>query len=228
MSFIHLANNQHPTIMTKEKSDQKRLQYHKQIAKRSFETLFNQYLFFRVSRGLQHKISLDDFKNFKANVDIIGEYVNEYWQKDYDYNKGGKWVSTIKDIETIIYAWLKSDAGKLIFKNCENFYVKERFEKVYPFDDFLRLFEKVTCYYCGISEDDIKELINNNKIFKKKVTRGWTLEIDRKKPNLEYTQDNCVRCCYWCNSAKTDEFDDIEFQPIGEAIKQIWHDRLNR
>ncbi|HPT73200.1 MAG TPA: hypothetical protein PLE74_13070, partial [Candidatus Cloacimonadota bacterium] len=59
-------------------------------------------------------------------------------------------------------------------------------------------------------------------------TRGWTLEIDRKKPNLEYEEDNCVMCCYWCNNAKTDEFDDVEFLPIGNAINQIWNGRLGR
>ena len=47
------------------------------------------------------------------------------------------------------------------------------------------------------------------------------MEIDRKKPNLEYTKENCVRCCYWCNSAKTDEFDDVEFESIGDASKKI-------
>jgi len=213
--------------MEEEKSEQQKLNYYKQIAKRSFETVFNQYLFFRVSRAKQDIIGCNDFRTFEPNQEIIDEYVNEYWQKDYVFKKEGEWSLRIKDIETDIYKWQKKAENKQITKECEDFYIKNIFQKNYSFEEFTKTLNIKTCFYCGISEEQIKELIANNKIFKKKVTRGWTLEIDRKKPNLEYTHNNCVRCCYWCNSAKTDEFDDVEFKPIGEAIKQIWNARRN-
>ena len=53
------------------------------------------------------------------------------------------------------------------------------------------------------------------------------MEIDRKEPNLEYTKENCVWCCYWCNNAKTDEFKYKEFKKVGAVIETIWNDRLN-
>lgn len=212
--------------MAKEKTESQKRQYHKQIAKRSFKSVFDQYLFYRFSRGLQSNIGLDNFKIFKVKQEIIDEYVNEYWQKDYDYDKQGKWEYTIKEIETHIYSWEKQKKNEELTKECETYYVDSRFNEIYPYEKFIELLEKKTCKYCGISEDKIENLISKNKIYKKKVTRGWTLEIDRRMPNLEYTHKNCVRCCYWCNSAKTDEFDDIEFIPIGEAIKDIWHERL--
>lgn len=214
--------------MEKEKTDSQKQYYYKRIAKRSFDTFFNQYLFFKVSRGLQDKICCEDFKTFEVNQEIIDEYVNEYWQKDYLYSKEDKWVSTIKGIETNIFNWKKQYNNTQVFKDCEDHYIRHRFKGIYPFEEFTNLLRVKTCFYCGLSEDIISELVSRNKIFKKKVSRGWTLEIDRKKPNLEYTPENCVKCCYWCNSAKTDEFDDSEFIPIGEAIKQIWHDRINR
>jgi 5-methylcytosine-specific restriction endonuclease McrA len=62
----------------------------------------------------------------------------------------------------------------------------------------------------------------------KKNERGWNFEIDRKKPNLEYTTENCVAACYWCNNAKTDEFDDVEFKPIGELIGDTLKARFNK
>jgi len=34
--------------------------------------------------------------------------------------------------------------------------------------------------------------------------------------------------CYWCNNAKTDEFDGDEFKEIGEAIKKVWKKRLKK
>ena len=71
----------------------------------------------------------------------------------------------------------------------------------------------------------IEELAQKGKLYKKNE-RGWNMEIDRKKPNLEYTTDNCVAACYWCNNAKTDEFDDEEFEPIGEQIGNALLKRL--
>ena len=56
----------------------------------------------------------------------------------------------------------------------------------------------------------------------------FILEIDRKRPNEEYTTDNSVLCCYWCNNAKTDEFCATEFKAIGEEIGKIWRKRLSK
>ena len=215
-------------IMAKEKTDSKKRQHHKQIAERSFKTVFDQYLFYRFSRGMQTSISAENFKSFDTNQKIINEYVNEYWQKDYTFQKKGEWTYDIKQIETHIYEWEHEKKNEVVFNGAKEYYVNTRFKDVYPYDDFKKLLEIKTCKYCDISEEEIAELISRDKINKKKVTRGWTLEIDRKEPNLEYTEDNCVRCCYWCNSAKTDEFDDKEFKPIGDAIKRIWDARLSR
>lgn len=213
--------------MGKEKTDSEKRQYHKQIAKRSFETVCNQYLFYRFSRGLEEAISIDDFKTFKPEQEIIDEYVNDYWQKNYDFIIESKWKHCIKEIEYSIYNWEKKKENLDVIKEFETYYVTSRFETIFPYEKFIKLLWKENCKYCGISADDIEELISKHKIFKKKITRGWTLEVDRRKPNLEYTDENCVRCCYWCNSAKTDEFDDEEFIPIGNAIKNIWYARLN-
>ena len=214
--------------MAKEKTEPQKRQSYSQIAARSFSSVFDQYLFFCFSRGLQGEINCDHFKTFEVTNEIIDEYVHEYWQQDYKYKKQGRWKYDIKQIENLIYEWEKDKDKKEIKRQAKDYYVRSKFKEIYPYQKFIELYDKETCYYCGISISDITELISKDKIFKKKVTRGWTLEIDRKKPNLEYTEDNCVRCCYWCNSAKTDEFDDVEFTPIGNAIKQIWNDRLGR
>jgi len=213
-------------VKSMKKTESEKRQYYSQIAKRSFKTVFDQYLFYRISRGLQSSISVEDFKTFLPEQSIINEYVNEYWQKEYQYQRNSQWQLNIKQIEASIYNWEKEIYNKQLIKDSEEYYVNTRFNKIFSFEKFVKLLEERTCKYCGISENKIEELISKHKIFKKKVTRGWTLEIDRKKPNTEYTDENCVICCYWCNSAKTDEFDDIEFIPIGKAIKQIWNARL--
>ena len=89
------------------------------------------------------------------------------------------------------------------------------------------MLEKTTCSYCGISLAQIEELGKNGKLNNKRSdTRGYTLEIDRKLPNLEYSKENCCMACYWCNNAKTDEFSPREFKPIAEGIRRTWNERL--
>jgi hypothetical protein len=59
--------------------------------------------------------------------------------------------------------------------------------------------------------------------------RGKSLEIDRKQAELPYSNiQNLVLACYWCNNAKTDTFTEQEFQQLGQVIKRIWVNRLNR
>lgn len=90
---------------------------------------------------------------------------------------------------------------------------------------FKELEQAQQCEYCGITLNQIAELSSKQKIFKKNE-RGWVMEIDRKKPNKEYSDENCLAACFWCNNAKTDEFDDVEFKPIGLAISHALLARL--
>lgn len=83
------------------------------------------------------------------------------------------------------------------------------------------------CCYCGITEKQLgllgkKELLKTKRI----KNRGHSLEIDRKLPNLEYSDQNCCMACYWCNNAKTDEFSPSEFKEIARGINKVWNERL--
>lgn len=100
------------------------------------------------------------------------------------------------------------------------------------FPKFYDWFKKLDnrCYYCKITEEEIKALIDNGKIETKRLkTRGRRLELERRKPNKPYDDlKNLVLCCYWCNNAKTDEFTEAEFKEIGKVIGKIWKDRLKK
>ena len=94
------------------------------------------------------------------------------------------------------------------------------FEKIYDLDPKKRI-----CHYCNVSDDEISKLRSRGKIFSK-VNRGYTMEIDRLRPNNEYSKENCVLACYWCNNAKSDEFTADEFsEHIGPGIESIWGER---
>ncbi len=99
----------------------------------------------------------------------------------------------------------------------------DEFEKWYGVDSKDR-----QCEYCLIRESEIKDLINQGKIYTKRLTtRGRTMEVDRKDPKGHYQINNLVMSCYWCNNAKTDEFSYAEtIQKKGKAYS-IWKKRLN-
>jgi hypothetical protein len=86
------------------------------------------------------------------------------------------------------------------------------------------------CYYCLLPENAFDELHNlPGHINKRFPQRGKSLEIDRKQADLPYSNiQNLVLACYWCNNAKTDTFTEEEFLQLGQVMKSIWENRLNR
>ncbi|NBW59608.1 MAG: hypothetical protein EBR41_03440 [Crocinitomicaceae bacterium] len=64
------------------------------------------------------------------------------------------------------------------------------------------------CYYCGIDEQILSELYNDQKYTcKTKRNRGAWFELDRRDSSIEnnvYSKDNMVLCCYFCNNHKSD------------------------
>jgi hypothetical protein len=80
------------------------------------------------------------------------------------------------------------------------------------------------CQYCGISIPEIRKVIdtiNTRRI----ITRGRTLEIEKRDSHQGYTKSNILLVCYWCNNAKSDEYSEGEFEPIANAIAQVWKKR---
>jgi hypothetical protein len=85
------------------------------------------------------------------------------------------------------------------------------------------------CYYCGLTQDEIEILFRRELIeYTRGGRRGKSLEIDRKNSKKPYSMIvNLAWACYWCNNAKTDEFSEVEFKPIGELIGKTLRERFN-
>lgn len=101
-----------------------------------------------------------------------------------------------------------------------------------PFKDFYDWYveneKHKKCAYCGITEDEIKVLLDG-KMVETKRNRGRKLELDRKEPNLHYdSTNNIVFACYWCNNAKTDTFTYDEFKRVGKVFAEIWKERMKK
>lgn len=191
----------------------------------SFNTRKRLFIFNCVIHDMKD-FSDQEFLDFVITNDLIQCYTAEYFQflpSDTLFT-----IPCSKKI-SVIYAELKAfetyhDAR---WKELDEAYFNVVFQKHFPEEDFNDLINAHECFYCGITKVDISLLVEAGKIYKKN-DRGWNFEIDRMKPNQEYTKENCVAACYWCNNAKTDELDDIEFKPIGELIGKTLKERLNK
>lgn len=213
--------------MNTTKKERRNNSYYLQKGKSSFKARFDLLLYHRITNGNSDTISTNELDEFEINhhLDSLNEYIQVYWQQEE--NKAFKIRGrVIEDIYKDMKGWKENNKKNIdiLLKH----YIKNTFSKVFPRKDFDQMLEQEKeCKYCHISKEQINDLIKKRKLYKKHITRGWSLEIDRKEPNLEYTKENCVWCCYWCNNAKTDEFSYDEFKKIGDEIKKIWHDRLN-
>jgi hypothetical protein len=189
--------------------------------KSSFKTKLDLYVFHTALKGIQ-QLQLSEFLDFTISKELVKLYSSAYWQKGHEEAIGLKAI-TVKTLYENMQSLKKSYAGE--FESWQKDYA-ERFKTIYPHDEFEKLLENAQCEYCSITEEDIRHLGAQGKLFKKSE-RGWSLEIDRKNSNFEYSPDNCVMACYWCNNAKTDEFTFEEFKIIGKSMEEVWRARLN-
>lgn len=195
-------------------------------AKSSFKARFDLLLYHRIINGIYGEITNNDLETFEIidHMDSLNEYIHIFWQQEdiKTYKIRGK---TIEKIYQEMKEWQENNKPNI--DRLRNHYIFNIYNNVFPRIEFDKMVENANeCEYCHITTEQIKTLIEKQKLSKKHITRGWSFEIDRKAANLEYTSDNCVICCYWCNNAKTDEFSYYEFKKIGAEIKKIWHERL--
>jgi len=197
-------------------------------AKESFKARFDLLLFKHIMTGSNDQITESELVSFKIEEHeaVLLQYINVYWQRE-DYKRDQINGMIINDIYLAMKKWREDQ--KVLVDRLQKYYMKQIFPTVFSYEDFEEfLNSRGECEYCHITAEKIHALIDGQLLNKKKDTRGWSLEIDRKKPNFEYTKENCVWCCYWCNNAKTDEFSYDEFKKIGKVIESIWDGRLSR
>ncbi|MBC8214775.1 MAG: HNH endonuclease [Candidatus Marinimicrobia bacterium] len=94
--------------------------------------------------------------------------------------------------------------------------------------DFLHWYEHQDkiCYYCELKEEEMQEIViggilksnrfPQNGIIGRGQSRGVWLEVDRLNPKGNYSRDNCVLCCYFCNNDKSDVFHGDDYKEFME------------
>ncbi|NCU31651.1 MAG: hypothetical protein EOM23_01650 [Candidatus Moranbacteria bacterium] len=192
---------------------------YKQKGKDSFKSVFSLFLFDNILSDQMDQYSLKEskdkligaFGNYQIEQKKVDFYIAKYWAPS-DENKKITDKLKIKEVYEKMRPWLETKKNSKFyndymcncFKELERYY-EGQFKKIFPIKDFQNMLKTAKkCHYCNITKEEIDILINAGKLFKKHITRGWDFEIDRKNPSLEYSKENCVICCYWCNNAKTD------------------------
>lgn len=189
-------------------------------AKESFKTCLRFFKFHCILNDVN--FTEEEFLNFRLDLNFTNQVTSQYYQwLPTDNLEGFQKELTVGKLfaSPSGYPDIKADGW------FDSYF--EKFREQFPIAEFERIANSNTCEYCGITLDDIEKLAGAQQIHKK-CERGYCMEIDRKHANLEYTTDNCVSSCYWCNNAKTDEFTAEEFKPIGQLIGKTLKARLNK
>jgi len=104
--------------------------------------------------------------------------------------------------------------------------------KGYKFGDFYTFYfwyleqykaQKGKCYYCETEEEVLRLLFTKKYTNSKRSNRGKHLEIERKDPNSnDYSKENCVLACYFCNNDKSDIFSEDEYRDYLKNRKEFF------
>ncbi|MFH2143302.1 MAG: hypothetical protein ABIJ97_12820 [Bacteroidota bacterium] len=107
------------------------------------------------------------------------------------------------------------------------------------FEDFLIWYneQEKECFYCGLKEYEMQEIaikgiLKSNRFPKNGIlgrgqARGVWLEVDRLHPKENYSRENCVLCCYFCNNDKSDVFHGLEYKGFMQNRVEYLRRKLN-
>ncbi len=113
---------------------------------------------------------------------------------------------------------------KQIFSNMKTRSLKSKmtdspFDVEFEMNNFISWYNKTKenlnnkCAYCGSDQNKITQLIEKKTLSSKRFNkRGFNLEVDRKDPKKNYSEENCTLICYFCNNDKSDIFLSDDYQ----------------
>ena len=164
-------------------------------------------------------------------LDLTGERFGSLVVKTRGPNQDGRvaWVCTCDcgGVKTTTTHSLRNKTTRSC--GCKH-WGKERYEHIYQrlvasadkrdvplhlsFSEFLGFIGK-DCHYCGAKLTWLERCAHIH------VKGADAYNIDRKNSALGYSVDNCVACCYVCNSTKNNKFTYDEFLLIAHGLRLV-------
>lgn len=180
------------------------------------------------SINIDSEINWNKFENFikifnedqsRKRLKLLTKFRNDYNKKTI-VEKRNRYLGKMEKIKLSQYKF-KNDFLSYFENNILSYKI---FQAKYHKDGEK---SKRKCAYCGINEEQIEKLNSNEKLRTKRIyTRGQSMEVDQIDPNEGYNDVNIKLACYWCNNAKTDEFNYDEFRTISDGIRKVWNKRI--
>lgn len=167
----------------------------------------------------------------KICKDSLFSKAKEYKATDIEQMKEGEFITKMMGIEKAELEKIKKEPEVEILISIRN---RLKNKKVYVEPKFKNNPTKVwqwylsqgeNCYYCGISQKELKELFEKGKISSEKNSFNATLHIERKFPKEGYTENNSTLVCCLCNNAKSDMINETNYKTyFGEAMGKFLKD----
>lgn len=113
---------------------------------------------------------------------------------------------------------------------------KDSFENFISFEKWYNNQQPKVCHYCGLSEEESQQIVMTGLLKSSRFpkegkigrgqSRGVWLEVDRLSPKENYSPENCVLACYFCNNDKSDIFHGDDYKKFKENRVEYLRDLI--
>jgi len=172
---------------------------------------------------------INDMKKVAKKKNISIDKAKEMYTSYTDYLAEELFVNveTIKKLNQKLHKEI-SKIQKIYERFDENRQVgfDKNFNKFYNWYITQKKKQNNCCYYCKISENDLKELFDKGILKSKKFTA--TFHIERLDSEKNYIADNMVFACSLCNNAKSDMISENDFKDyFANPMYQYLQSKMN-
>lgn len=166
---------------------------------------------------------IDEYKNWEKGIAKKSfKRIDDFFMNEINVTtqKFEQIISDFRIFHLFYYAYNRTNNRKKLFGDLD---------KIFDWYDE----QNNSCHYCEIHQDDLYRLVSirgGNLTLNGKTKRfKGTLEIDKKNPSGDYTCENSVLCCPFCNNAKSNLISDFDWREFfKDAMKRYLSSQLNQ
>lgn len=153
----------------------------------------------------RYYVNLESAENVRKELELSKEdwrEVNRQIKKDpkFELKEMGRIRQLFHNKKNTHFEFIDSK-GEKSFREFYNWYLKRRKD------------QNGSCYYCWADEKEMANFLKKRRKHIRRPNRGQHLEVERKNARTgDYSAQNCVLACYFCNNDKSDIFNEDEYR----------------